>query len=763
MNYITQLNVHSDYELGQSLIKIDDYIDFAKKNKLKAIALTDDSILSGAVEFYQKAVENGIKPIIGTKFNICKNSAESGRKKTLSEILLYAKNNEGFENLIQLSNYANTKGNFEKFRIDFNVLSKYSEGLICVTYELLPNKTNSQLIEQIKKYENIFGEDLYIGLNEDEINIRNEHFINLINIAKKLKIKPVITCEARYFKNNEFPKFNSFYSERLDYDRPNKEYLWGYFHYRSLDELRKIYHFLDSKQFNEYISNIDEIIQKCNVDLEKFYDFSKLPKYDTPKSYTSQDYLEELVKKGIAERYSKITDEIKNRYEYELQVIKQKNLADYFLIVWDYIKYAKENNIPYGLGRGYATCSVICYALEITHIDPIKNNLYFERFLNPETDTLPSINIDVGASESKNLLKYINQKYENQTVKISTHVTFSPVANFMWICRLYDIPYSECKTLCKMLKSSNKTSLKDIIKLKSSKFKKLYDENYTIKTRSGEDVSLRKIVHNAIIYEGLKDKCGTISAGSIISPKKLDCTIPLRYNMFEELIAQYPIHIMDNLGYTKFNIIPNRYISFINDVANSAGIELGEISIDDNSTYDLITKGETKDIYTLCTNDCIKYVKELKPENFEQFCTFLALFREKPIKNGLMKEYIERKNGKSFEYISSELQSVLESTYGILVYEEQVIEIIRKLTKCTFAKADILRNDIKKEIFDKKSFINTLTKNGYDKTFASHITKLLTEDGSFAYSKSHAIGYTMQIYYMAYLRAHYPKIFAEYK
>ena len=235
--------------------------------------------------------------------------------------------------------------------------------------------------------------------------------------------------------------------------------------------------------------------------------------------------MEELVKKGVAERYSKITDEIKNRYEYELQVIKQKNLADYFLIVWDYIKYAKENNIPYGLGRGYATCSVICYALEITHIDPIKNNLYFERFLNPETDTLPSINIDVGASESKNLLKYINQKYENQTVKISTHVTFSPVANFMWICRLYDIPYSECKTLCKMLKSSNKTSLKDIIKLKSSKFKKLYDENYIIRNRSGEDVSLRKIVHNAIIYEGLKNKCGTISAGSIISPKKLEILI----------------------------------------------------------------------------------------------------------------------------------------------------------------------------------------------------------------------------------------------
>ena len=208
MKYITQLNVHSDYELGQSLIRIGDYIDFAKKNNLKAISLTDDSTLSGVVEFYQKAIKNGIKPIIGVEFNICKNNAESRREKTLSEILLYAKNNEGFENLIQLSNYANTKGNYKQFKIDMDILQKYSKGLICVTYELLPNKTNTQLSEQIKKYKSIFKEDLYIGLNEDEINVRNEQFIDLINIANQFNIKPVITSEVRYFNNDEFQKFD---------------------------------------------------------------------------------------------------------------------------------------------------------------------------------------------------------------------------------------------------------------------------------------------------------------------------------------------------------------------------------------------------------------------------------------------------------------------------------------------------------------------------------------------------------------------------
>lgn len=458
MKYITQLNVHSDYELGQSLIKIDDYVDFAKKNNLKAISLTDDSTLSGVVEFYQKAIKNGIKPIIGAEFNICKNNAESRREKTLSEILLYAKNNEGFENLIQLSNFANTKGNYKQFKIDIDILQKYSKGLICVTYELLPNKTNTQLTEQIKKYKSIFGEDLYIGLNEDEINVRNEQFIDLINIANQFNIKPVITSEVRYFNNDEFQKFDELYKENLEKERPNKKYFLGYFHYRSFDELRQIYHFLTDKQFNEYISNIDEIIQKCNIDLENFYDFSKLPKYDTPKGYNSQEYLEELVKKGITERYPKITDEIKNRYEYELKIIKQKNLADYFLTVWDYVNYAIENDIPYGIGRGYAPCSIVCYALKITHINPLENNLYFERFLNPNENSYPDIDIDFGHPEINKLVSYINQKYQNQTAKILTYGTYSPVAAFMLASKFHNIPHSECKKFCEMIKRKCKQS-----------------------------------------------------------------------------------------------------------------------------------------------------------------------------------------------------------------------------------------------------------------------------------------------------------------
>lgn len=761
MNYVTQLNVHSDYELGQSLIKMDDYIDFAKNNNLKTIALTNDSVLSGVIEFYQKTVKNGIKPIIGAEFSICKNNAESRRKKTLSEVLLYAKNNEGFENLIQLSNYANTKGNYKQFKIDMDILQKYSKGLICVTYELLPNKTNSQLSEQIKKYKAIFGEDLYIGLNEDEINVRNEHFIDLINIANQFNIKPVITSETRYFKKEDFSKWEFYYCENLEKEKPNKKDFFGYFHDKSLDELRQIYHFLTDKQFNEYISNIDEIVQKCNVDLEKFYDFSKLPKFDTPKGYNSQEYLEELVKKGIAERYQKITEEIKNRYEYELKIIKQKNIADYFLIVWDYVNYAIEKGIPYGIGRGYAPCSIVCYALKITHIDPIENNLYFERFLNPNKKSFPDIDIDFGHPEINKILDYISQKYKKQTAKILTYGTYSPVAAFMLACKFNDIPHSECKKLCKMIKKENVNSLKNIIKNEDSKIKKLCDENYVLTSLSGENVELKKIVEDSIVYEGLKYDFTTHVAGKIISPDDLEHKIPVTYGRSGEFTTQYTKEALETLGYVKFDIIPSAYISFFNNIANMAGVNLSDIPLDDNKTFELIKNGETKDTYALCSDHCISYLKKLKPDNIKQLCAFISLYREKPVRNGLMKEYIERKKGKSFKYPQPSLKPILEETFGILVYEEQVIEIIKALTGCTLAEADILRNDIKQGVLDARTFTDILLKSGYNKTFANRITKLLLENGAFAYSKSHAIGLAWQNYYQAYLKAHYPEYFSE--
>ena len=761
MKYITQLNVHSDYELGQSLIKIDDYIDFAKKNNLKAISLTDDSTLSGVVEFYKKAAVNGIKPIIGAEFNICKNNAESRREKTLSEILLYAKNNEGFENLIQLSNYANTKGNYKQFKIDMDILQKYSKGLICVTYELLPNKTNTQLTEQIKKYKYIFGEDLYIGLNEDEINVRNEQFIDLINIAKQFNIKPVITSEVRYFDSEEFQKFYELYKENLEKERPNKKYFLGYFHYRSFDELRKIYHFLNDKQFNKYISNIDEIIQKCNIDLEKFYDFSKLPKYGTPKGYSPQEYLEELVKKGITERYPKITDEIKNRYEYELKIIKQKNFADYFLTVWDYVNYAIENDIPYGIGRGYAPCSIVCYALKITHINPLENNLYFERFLNPNENSYPNIDIDFGHPEINKLVSYINQKYKNQTAKILTYGTYSPVAAFMLACKFNDIPHSECKKFCKIIKKENANSLNSIIKNEDSIFKKLCDENYVLTSLSGENVELKKVVEDSLIYEGLKCNSTTHVAGIIISHEDLGNRIPVTCDMRGKITAQYTKEALETLGYVKFDIIPSAYISFFNNIANEAGVNLSKIPLDDNKTFEDIKNGETKDTYALCSDHCISYLKKLKPDNIKQLCTFISLYREKPVRNGLMKEYIERKNGKVFEYPHPLLKPILEETFGILVYEEQVIEIIKLLTKCTLAEADIVRNDIRQGVFDTEALTVTLIKNGFNKTTANRITKLLLKNGAFAYSKSHATGLAWQNYYQAYLKAHYPECFSE--
>lgn len=678
------LYIKTDNSLLSSLIKIDDLIKYAKKNNINALAITDDSMY-GCIEFYIKCKENNIKPIIGLEIN---------------NVVLYAINYNGYKNLIKLSTIKS------KEEININILRKYSDDLVCIVpYYNLNNYDDYKFYKYLYKG--------YTNLDEK----------NSID-GKKVYLNEVLYLEE---KDKDYLKYLYAIKKGVTVNEIN---------------LNKHDNYLLSYQMYQDEMN-EEIIELCNLDLPLHQDL--LPIYECPNDLDSYTYLKKLVVTGLKKIFGdKVNKVYLDRLKYELNIINKMGFCNYFLVVWDYVKYAKEHDILVGPGRGSAAGSLVSYCLGITTIDPIKYNLLFERFLNPERISMPDIDIDFEYTKRDDVLKYCINKYGVK--KVAPIITFGTLGSKQVI-----------RDVGKCLNMDTKIidSLAKKIDSKLSLYKNLEKVKQYLNTNE-----LKKLYKISLKLEGLKRHTSIHAAGVVISKYDLDEIIPLVYHD-NYYITGYSMEYLETIGLLKMDFLALKNLTLLNNVLKEVNLKLEDIPINDNKTIEIFTKVDTIGIFQFESSGMINFLRKFKITNFDDIVAAIALFRPGPMNN--IDTYIERKNNKKYEIIDS-LKSVLSSTYGIIVYQEQIMQIANIMANYSLAEADLLRKAMSKKkeeilLKEKDKFINQSVLNGYNKDVATNIYNLILKFAEYGFNKAHSVSYAMIAYKMAYLKAHYYNVF----
>ena len=678
------LYIKTDNSLLSSLIKIDDLIKYAKNKNINSLAITDDSMY-GCIEFYIKCRENNIKPIIGLEIN---------------NIVLYAINYNGYKNLIKLSTIKS------KELVDINILRKYSDDLLCIVpYHNLNNYDDYKFYKYLYKG--------YTNLDEK----------NSIN-GNKIYLNEVLYLEEK--------------------DKDYLKYLYAIKKGVTVNEININKHdnYLLSYQMYQDETN-EEIIELCNLELPLHQDL--LPVYDCPDNLDSFTYLKQLViiglKKIFGDRVNKI---YLDRLKYELNIIKKMGFCNYFLVVWDYVKYAKENNILVGPGRGSAAGSLVSYCLGITTIDPIKYNLLFERFLNPERISMPDIDIDFEYTKRDDVLKYCINKYGIK--KVAPIITFGTLGSKQVI-----------RDVGKCLNMDNRVvdSIAKKIDSKLSLQKNLEQLKQYLNTDE-----LKRLYKISLKLEGLKRHTSIHAAGVVISKYDLDEIIPLSYHD-NYYITGYSMEYLETIGLLKMDFLALKNLTLLNNVLKEVNLKLEDIPLNDKKTIEIFTNVDTIGIFQFESSGMINFLKKFKITNFDDIVAAIALFRPGPMNN--IDTYIKRKNNEKYEIIDS-LKPVLSSTYGIIVYQEQIMQIANIMANYSLAEADLLRKAMSKKkeeilLKEKDKFINHSILNGYNKDVASNIYNLILKFAEYGFNKAHSVSYAMIAYKMAYLKAHYYNVF----
>ena len=680
------LYIKTDNSLLSSLIKIDDLINFAIKNNIKSLAITDDSMY-GVLEFYLKCKKNNIKPIIGLE---------------IADIVLYAINYQGYQNLIKLSTINS------KEKVDLSTLMKYSDELVCIVpYYNLENYDNYK-----------FYKYLYQGYtNLDE--------------KKSLTGKTVYLNEVLYLEES---------------DRSYLKYLYAINKGVSVKEINLNKH--DNHLLNYQLYNNDcneEIIDLCNVTLPLKQDL--LPIYSCPNNLDSYTYLKQLVIKGLKEIFGEKVNKIYlDRLKYELDIINKMGFCNYFLVVWDYVKYAKENGILVGPGRGSAAGSLVSYCLNITTIDPIKYDLLFERFLNPERISMPDIDIDFEYTRREEVLNYCINKYGDK--KVAPIITFGTLGSKQVI-----------RDVGKALSIDSK-SIDSFAKALDSRLS-LYENYPKIKNFIKENIELKKLYKIALKLEGLKRHTSIHAAGVVMSKENLDEIIPLVYhdNLY---ITGYSMEYLEDLGLLKMDFLALKNLTLINNILKEINIKFEDIPLNDEKAIKIFNDVDTIGIFQFESGGMINFLKKFKISNFDDIVAAIALFRPGPMQN--IDTYIKRKNGLEKYEIIKPLEPILKSTYGIIIYQEQIMQIAHILANYSLAEADLLRKAMSKKkedilLKEKDKFINQTIQNGYTKEVATDIYNLILKFASYGFNKAHSVSYALISYKMAYLKSHYYPVF----
>ena len=791
MSKLIPIHIHSEFSLLDGTIRVGELVNYAKENELPAIAITDHGVMYSAIEFYEKAKEAGINPLIGCEFYVHDGDIheKDSSHNPLYHLILIAKDKKGYANLIKLVSVAWCEGFYYKPRINFELLQQYHEGLVCSSAclggEVLQHLLNGEK-DKAKatalKYKELFGDDYYIELQDHNLEDQKRTNPDLIKIAKELGIKMIVTNDSHYLRREDADAQDTLLclQTNADKDDPNRfHFPNNEFYLKSKEEMRKAFSWMDDETFEECVKNTEDIANKCNIEIE--LGNAPLPHYDVPEGYTNETYLQHIVYEGMKKRYGEMTPKLKERVDYELSVINKMGFPAYFLITWDFIHYAKTHNIPVGPGRGSAAGSVVAYALEITDLDPIKHNLLFERFLNEERFTMPDIDIDFCIEKRRQVIDYVTEKYgEDKVCQIITFSTYAPKAAFKGVARILKVPFAESNKLTGLIEPAIELAqatnpkakwIKDAIQVEGSELRKLYDEDYQIlNPETGNTVSFKKLIDMSIAIEGLKCGTGTHAAGVIISHAPLDTIIPVQPSKDGIVQTGYPPHeVTEVLSLLKMDFLGLRNLTMIYKTVDMVkkyrgiDVDINNIPLDDKDTYKMLVRGETIGVFQLESQGMMNLVKRLKPDVFEDLGALVALFRPGPLGSGMVDEFVDRKHGvKQVTYAHPLLEPILKDTYGTIVYQEQIMQVFQALADYSLGEADIVRRMMgKKKVEEmqkqKGKFIELAsTRHDMKPEDATTLFEQIEAFASYCFNRSHSAAYAFVAYQTAYLKCHYP-------
>lgn len=764
------LHLHTEYSILDGATKVDDLIKQAQLNNMPAVAITDHGSMYGAISFYQKAKSNNIKPIVGCEVYTVEGEfddpSHKGKMGSYDHLVLLAKDYTGYKNLVKLVSIGHVEGFYYKPRVNHALIEKYNEGLIAMS-ACLGGEVNQKLLQgkydeavtKAKYFKDIFGEDYYLEIQDHGMEEQQRINPDIVKISKELGIPLVATNDSHYTKQEDSTIHDillCLQTGKTINDPGRMRFPNDQFYLKNGDEMAQTYKNLDPDDVFIAIDNTLKVADKCSLNIPMGK--SILPHYPVPPNYTPESYLNKIAREGLERRYKNITEDIEERFRFELGIIEQMGFAAYFLIVWDFIDYSRKNGVPVGPGRGSAAGSLVAYCLGITNIDPLEHGLLFERFLNPERISMPDVDIDFCIENRDKVIEYVTNKYgKDRVCQIITFGTLAARAAIKGVARVLDYPFAESNKIASLIPQAPGITINDAL-AEGQELKKIYDK----------DPKVKQWVDLAQRIEGINFNIGTHAAGVIISRDPLSDIVPIQKSKDGIIITQYPMTDSEKLGLLKMDFLGLRNLTIISNTLRSIKINhnidlvIDEINLDDEKTYQLLSNGDTDGVFQLESSGMKLLVKDLKPSVFGDIGALVALFRPGPLESGMVKDFVLRKHGKQkIEYDHPLLEDILKDTYGTIVYQEQIMQIAQKLGGYTLGQADILRKAMGKKKADEMAkqrdiFVDGCSVNGIDPDLARDLFDKMAKFASYCFNRSHSAAYAFLAYQTAYLKAHYP-------
>ncbi|MCI6432394.1 MAG: DNA polymerase III subunit alpha [Oliverpabstia sp.] len=771
MNF-THLHVHTEYSLLDGSNKIKEYVARVKELGMNSAAITDHGVMFGCIDFYKAAREAGINPIMGCEVYVAPGSRFDKEQQhgddRYHHLVLLAENNQGYSNLMKIVSAGFVEGYYYKPRVDMEVLEKYHEGIIalsaCLAGEVARNLARGFYEEGKKaalRYESIFGKGNFF-LELQDHGIPEQQMVNqqLMRMSRETGIELVCTNDVHYTYAEDATSHDillCIQTQKKVQDEDRMRYEGGQYYVKSPEEMLELFPYIP-----EALENTQKIADRCHVDIE--FGVTKLPRYDVPEGYTSWEYLNKLCYEGLEKKYHPVTEELRERLKYELDTIQTMGYVDYFLIVWDFIKYARDHDIIVGPGRGSAAGSLVSYTLDITQLDPIRYQLLFERFLNPERVSMPDIDVDFCFERRQEVIDYVVRKYgKDRVVQIVTFGTLAARGVIRDVGRVLDMPYAQVDTIAKMIPNELNITIDKALNM-NPELKKQYEE----------DPQIKYLIDMSRRLEGLPRHTSMHAAGVVISQKAVDEYVPLSRASDGSITTQFTMTTLEELGLLKMDFLGLRTLTVIQNAVKlaqkSTGKELDMEKIDynDPAVLAMIGSGKCEGVFQLESTGMKNFMKELKPQSLEDIIAGISLYRPGPM--DFIPQYIKGKNHPDqITYDCPQLEPILEPTYGCIVYQEQVMQIVRDLAGYTLGRSDLVRRAMAKKkaavmAKERQNFVygnpeegvpGCIT-NGIDEKVANKIYDDMTDFAKYAFNKSHAAAYAVVSYQTAWLKYYYP-------
>ncbi|MBE7722663.1 DNA polymerase III subunit alpha [Lacrimispora indolis] len=771
----THLHVHTEYSLLDGSCKIKELVSRAKELGMDSMAITDHGVMYGVIDFYRAAREAGIKPIIGCEVYVTSGSRFDretvGGEDRYYHLVLLAENNQGYQNLMKIVSKGFVDGFYYKPRVDYEVLKEYSEGIIalsaCLAGEVQRLVSRGQYekgVETALRYQEIFGKgNFFLELQDHGIPAQNTVNQGLLRMSHETGIDLVATNDIHYTYAEDATPHDillCIQTGKKVADENRMRYEGGQYYCKSEEEMRKLFSYA-----GEAIDNTYKIAERCNVEIE--FGVTKLPKYDVPEGYDSWSYLNKLCLDGFERHYPQAEVTLKERLDYELDVIHTMGYVDYFLIVWDFIHYARSRDIIVGPGRGSAAGSIVSYCLGITNIDPIRYNLLFERFLNPERISMPDIDVDFCFERRQEVIDYVVEKYgKDQVVQIVTFGTLAAKGVVRDVGRVLDMPYARCDAIAKMIPGDLGMTLEKALR-QSPDLRNAYEG----------DPEVKYLIDMSMRLEGLPRHTSMHAAGVVISQTSVDEYVPLSKAADGTITTQFTMTTLEELGLLKMDFLGLRTLTVIQNAVKAIEknrnliLDIDRIDYNDKAVLNSIGTGRDDGVFQLESSGMKSFMKELKPESLEDIIAGISLYRPGPM--DFIPKYLKGKNDRnSITYECTQLEPILDPTYGCIVYQEQVMQIVRDLAGYTMGRSDLVRRAMSKKktsVMEKErqnfvygnpeEEVTGCIPNGIDEKTANHIYDEMIDFAKYAFNKSHAAAYAVVSYQTAFLKYYYPQEF----